>query len=557
MITTPQRLECLRRIHLFRELPDEELSVIAGRMREEQFAPGAQVLRQGVEADRFYVIYAGKVSVNRSKGNPPRELARLVEGDYFGEAALLKNRPHPAAIIAQDETLLLTLGREEYDQLVTQIPALRTRFQAAVSSHRLDERFSFSWLEPGEAVFFVNRRHAVELLRSLAGPVLSLIVPGFLLILYTLTVSPFPLYLAVSLLALACLWIIWRVIDWGNDYYIVTNRRVVFLEKVIGLYDSRQEAPLTSILSVNTETDVTGRMLGFGDVIIRTYVGKITFLNVGNPSQVELLVREYWERTKEVSRRTNIDALKQSIRSKLGLTPAQPRQELAQPAEIPLYKPGPLRILALNLFKLRYEESGSIIYRKHWFVLFRQTWLPGLLFLLVASWLGYNLFSGPLLIGTFEKVLFFFVILTGVWWWYQYVDWSNDIFQVTSDQIFDVDKKPLGRIQKNVAPLDNILSMESRRQGLLQVLFNYGNVYITVGSSTMVFEDVMNPPAVQQDIERRRVARRDRQEQERMLAERDRLAEYFAMYHDSGEEFQAARPDQDAPPGPDGEDIVK
>lgn len=92
---------------------------------------------------------------------------------------------------------------------------------------------------------------------------------------------------------------------------------------------------------------------------------------------------------------------------------------------------------------------------------------------------------------------------------------------------------------KNVAPLGNILNLEARRKGLLQMLFNYGNVYITIGGSNMVFEDVMKPDEVQQDIELRRVAYKERLERERELAERDRLAEYFAAYHNQAPELNA------------------
>ena len=52
-------------------------------------------------------------------------------------------------------------------------------------------------------------------------------------------------------------WAVWNYIDWGNDYYILTNQRVVWLEKVVGIYDSRQEAPLSTVLSVGVETDQT------------------------------------------------------------------------------------------------------------------------------------------------------------------------------------------------------------------------------------------------------------------------------------------------------------
>ena len=192
------------------------------------------------------------------------------------------------------------------------------------------------------------------------------------------------------------------------------------------------------------------------------------------------------------------------------------------------------------MFKIRFEEKGIITYRKHWIVWLKQTWLPGSLLLFCLGLIIQDFFVHGLIRQNYvlPEILIFVAIPLFLWWLYQSVDWSNDKFQVSADQIFDIDKTPFGRMQKNVAPLDNILSMEARREGLLQVLFNYGNVYITVGGAQMVFEDVMNPDAVQQDIDQRRVARREKQDQERTQAERDRLAEFFAAYHQNADSFR-------------------
>ncbi|MEW6093799.1 MAG: hypothetical protein AB1531_07545, partial [Chloroflexota bacterium] len=258
-------------------------------------------------------------------------------------------------------------------------------------------------------------------------------------------------------------------------------------------------------------------------------VGNVVFKTIGFPEEVEVLLREYWERTKKTSRQADVEAMKLSIRQKLGLAPATPPKPAPKPATKPVYK--------FNLFKVRFEEKGIITYRKHWFVLLKQTWLPGLLALAVLGFTIWDLINN----GGFSRdaTLFFALFLPlSLWWLYETVDWSNDKFQVSEDQIFDIDKTPFGRAQKNVAPLDNILNMEARREGLLQMLFNYGSVYITVGGAQMVFEDVINPDAVQQDIDQRRVARKEKQERERAEAERERLAEFFVTYHQNAPAFQ-------------------
>ncbi len=100
----------------------------------------------------------------------------------------------------------------------------------------------------------------------------------------------------------------------------MTNQRVVWLEKVVGLYDSRQEAPLSTVLSVGVETDQVGRLLDYGNVIVRTYVGKIPFSHVPHPYEAAHLVEEQWTRTKHSASRTEKEAMRNVLRQKMGLT---------------------------------------------------------------------------------------------------------------------------------------------------------------------------------------------------------------------------------------------
>jgi len=109
---------------------------------------------------------------------------------------------------------------------------------------------------------------------------------------------------------------------------------------------------------------------------------------------------------------------------------------------------------------------------------------------------------------------------------------------VTEDQILDVNKTPLGREERKAAPLDNILTTASQRIGILQVMWNYGDVLITVGGSKLDFYDVMDPASVQQDIDRRRLARVEQKKKMETEAERDRVADWFVSYHRSSEEMR-------------------
>jgi uncharacterized membrane protein YdbT with pleckstrin-like domain len=141
-------------------------------------------------------------------------------------------------------------------------------------------------------------------------------------------------------------------------------------------------------------------------------------------------------------------------------------------------------------------------------------------------------FDGPATAYLVAFVPFF------IWFVYQVIDWSNDRFEVTSDQIIDIDRKPFGTETRNAAPLEGILGTYYERKGLLGNLFNFGTVYISVGGSRLAFEDVMDPATVQSDIDRRRMARSAKKREGEIAAERDRMAEWLATYHRSVNDFR-------------------
>jgi len=217
------------------------------------------------------------------------------------------------------------------------------------------------------------------------------------------------------------------------------------------------------------------------------------------------------------------------------------------------YRPSILMILSRDIFRLRFEEGGTITYRKHLFVLLEQVSWPTIFYLAFTGAIIARLVNlaqvehlalitttqGHVLIDPLFLVLLIVMVPLIFWWVYQYLDWSNDIFQVTPDQILDIDRTPFGTEQRRSAPLENILSTKAERVGLLGVMFNFGNVYISVGSMELVFEDVYNPVTVQLDIDQRRIVHVAKKREAENISERDFLADVFAEYHRSSEEIRS------------------
>lgn len=78
-----------RRSPSFRFLPAEHFDKVRNLLHEERYEFGDVIVREGDEADAYYVLITGRVRVLKTRGNGEEvALATLRPGDEFGEAAL-------------------------------------------------------------------------------------------------------------------------------------------------------------------------------------------------------------------------------------------------------------------------------------------------------------------------------------------------------------------------------------------------------------------------------------------------------------------------------------
>ena len=556
------RIAFLKKIHLFFGLKDEDFNLLAEELDEMSVPKNGVIFEQDSKPDGFYLIYNGTVRITRKVERKEIQLALLVKNDYFGEMALVAKRRRSATATAVNDTTLFVLSRADFDKLYKDAPNIKSNLEVAVRSRQLARRLQFKWLRPDEVVYFLARKHQIVLWEKLAPLALALIVPAFFLYAWLYMINFLIVGLASLLSFIAILlYGAWLVVDWGNDYYIVTNQRVVWLEKIVGVYDSREESPLSTILSVGIEANPVGKILDYGNVNIRTFVGKIVFANVNHPVEAGKMVEEYWNRTKEYAVGVEKEAMKNAIRKRLGLPLPKLAPGFGEPAPIPkAVVPPPkrsssaltiLKFIGANTLKLRYEEGDNVIYRKHWVVLVLESWISvlgaaGSMLLFLARLIqlaflpdeAFIYFQGGVSIDVWSLAFLIASLPFVGWFVYQVADWSNDRFEVTNDQIIDVDRKPFGTEVRNAAPLENILGTFYERKGFLGYIFNYGTVYITVGGTKLAFEGVMDPASVQSDIDRRRMVRSAKQNEAKLASERDRMAEWIATYHRASEDFR-------------------
>ena len=103
----------------FSVLSRELFQMAVERVRLIQLAAGEILFSQGDPGDALYVVAWGEIAVLA-----PQEIARLSEGQFFGEIALLADRPRTATVRATVDSQVLAIDRALLSDLVAGSPEL-------------------------------------------------------------------------------------------------------------------------------------------------------------------------------------------------------------------------------------------------------------------------------------------------------------------------------------------------------------------------------------------------------------------------------------------------
>jgi putative ABC transport system ATP-binding protein len=111
--------EFLKGCPSFADLTPRSLAEVADTMQAVLYSPGTVIIKQGDVGRDFYLIRKGTVDVLQTEGKTQRHVATLVDGQFFGEVALLEDRPRNATVIAKTETLCYTLGKDAFRDVLS------------------------------------------------------------------------------------------------------------------------------------------------------------------------------------------------------------------------------------------------------------------------------------------------------------------------------------------------------------------------------------------------------------------------------------------------------
>ncbi|VDK21425.1 unnamed protein product [Taenia asiatica] len=110
----------LARVPILDNLEKWERLTVADALEPVRFEAGDCIVQQGDPGDDFYIIIEGTAAVLQrpSENAEPVEVGRLGPSDYFGEVALLLDRPRAATVVAQSALRCVKLDRKRFERVM-------------------------------------------------------------------------------------------------------------------------------------------------------------------------------------------------------------------------------------------------------------------------------------------------------------------------------------------------------------------------------------------------------------------------------------------------------
>ena len=117
------KVEILRRIPLFSRCSKAELGQVAGIADELSFGVEETLIKEGDRGREFFVIVEGTAEVRR-RG---RIVRALVDGDFFGEIALVAEMPRTATVSTTSPTRVLVIVDRDFKRLLRDSPSIQIK----------------------------------------------------------------------------------------------------------------------------------------------------------------------------------------------------------------------------------------------------------------------------------------------------------------------------------------------------------------------------------------------------------------------------------------------
>ncbi len=131
----------LRRVDFFAPLTVAQLEKILPYILLYSFEAGETVFRQGGPGDSFYIIHQGRVSIRIKPGffRREKEIKTIGSGDFFGEMALLSDKPRTATVVCVEPSQVYILTAVDFRYIVKENPSFAAEVDKIAQRRKFED----------------------------------------------------------------------------------------------------------------------------------------------------------------------------------------------------------------------------------------------------------------------------------------------------------------------------------------------------------------------------------------------------------------------------------
>lgn len=125
----------LEEVPLLASLTPYERSKIADALETQKFPAGHAIIKQGDIGTSFFLLEAGECDAFLEQDGETSKARHYKKGDFFGELALLNDKPRAASVVSATDVKVATLGKSAFARLLGPVEGImrRTKYEGVKS----------------------------------------------------------------------------------------------------------------------------------------------------------------------------------------------------------------------------------------------------------------------------------------------------------------------------------------------------------------------------------------------------------------------------------------
>jgi len=120
----------LEEVPLLQSLTPYERSKIADALNAQRYKAGDVIIREGDPGEDFFLLESGQAEAYKNEAGP-HPVKQYHKGDYFGELALLDNKPRAASVVAKTDVKVAVVGKDGFQRLLGPVEGIMRRIDYA------------------------------------------------------------------------------------------------------------------------------------------------------------------------------------------------------------------------------------------------------------------------------------------------------------------------------------------------------------------------------------------------------------------------------------------